>query len=248
MEQKTQFIIDTNGRIFREDSVRQEINPGEELYKAFTHGIFMKHPNFANIPGYGPAHMTYEMDRNIQYWSVPINTINFRTTFRTIKETGELYPSFGHKDQTAEPIMEIEWNKDDAMQSQDSQMHLRFVALIIGGRDGYHVSSHGHFLYAFDGRGVAWRLPVSNLYETCEICMGEYQSTAPTATEVVEKALAQFRKASWNSDLFTTHDSTHQMIRFKPLDKGFQTMPIQTRGWTTLCQKVSTAQLKYIDV
>lgn len=241
---KTQFVIEADGQIFREDINRIAVDPGDALQRAFTTGICTRVRNIMEIPGYGMAHMVYEADQVTQHWSIPMEKINFRTTFRA-NENGELYPTFAAANQTVEPIIEIEWDKAQAMSGQESTMNIRFIALVKATGEQWYVVDH--YLYAFDGRKTCYRLPIANLYDTCQICMGEYRSTANTALESVQKALAQFRTASWNSDLFYNESDIQKFIRFKPLEKGFQTLPIKS-GWTTSCQKIATAYLKFVEI
>ena len=244
----TEFIIDSEGKFFREDRTRYEIDPGDGLQRAFTKGVSCRIRNITEIPGYGPCHVVYENDTQTQHWSVPMNTINFRTSFAVVKteEGEEVFPTFKDKKDTSEPFMEIEWNKADAMSKQDSEMEIRFVALVKP--NGANYICVDHYLYAFDGRKAGYRLPIANLYETCQVCMGAYSSEAQTAVKAVEKALAQFRVASWNSDLFFDSGNLNRFIHFKPLEKGFQTLPILDGGWTTRCQKVSTGYMKFVEV
>jgi len=64
---------------------------------------------------------------------------------------------------------------------------------------------------------------------------------------VVQKAIQQFRTASWNADLFKNATDIWKFIRFKALDQGFATQPIIV-PWTTMCTKVNPAFLKFCHV
>lgn len=242
METKTEWIIDGEGKMFRRDITNMELDPGDGFQRVFSKGQIARFRNLMEIPGHGKCHMVYELDTGMQYWSIPMKTINFRTTFGVKGE--DLYPTFKPAE-SPEPVLEIEWDKEKAMAKQDSTMNIQFIAIVKFDGVGYYVSDH--YLFTFDGRSCCWRLPIANLYDTCQICMGEYSSFAVTAYDAVQKALAQFRKASWNADLFFSLDIIHQFVRFKALEKGFETLPI-IGGWTTHCSKISTAMLKYIEV
>jgi hypothetical protein len=247
-ETKTKFIIDAEGRFWREDTTIYDIEPGDQLQKAFTSGIVSRIRNVLNLPGHGHCHVVHELDSNTQHWSIPMNTINFKTTFgslETEKWGKELFPTFKANNDTEHPLIEIEWNKDEAMSKQESQMNIRFVVQIRPYDNEWHAVDH--YLYAFDGRNTAWRLPIANLYETAQVCMGDYNSRGATVVKVLEKAIAQLRTASWNSDLFYDTDSVQKFVHFKPLEKGFQTLPIEG-AWTKQCQKVVTAYLKFVEI
>lgn len=249
MEEKTRFIIDTEGRIFREHNTIEEIDPGEALQRAFTTNVVTTARDLMELPGYGPIHMVHQQSENAIHFSVPLETINFRTSFKAITADDgykdQMFPTFAHKD-SGEQIIEIEWNRADAMAKQEATMRIRFHVIIKPSPSGGW-SAVDHYLYAFDGRGVAYRLPLANLYNTCRVCMGEYNSRDPYALGTVQKALAQFRIAPWNSDLFESGHNIWEFVRFKALEKGFHTQPI-LKPWTTYCTKLSTATMKFCQV
>ncbi len=128
MEEKTQFIIDTEGRIFREYRQTEEIDPGDALQRAFTTNVVTTARNLMELPGYGPLHMVHQQAEQAVHFSVPLETINFRTTFKAITADegykDQLFPTFAHKD-SSEPIIEVEWNRADAMAKQDATMRIR---------------------------------------------------------------------------------------------------------------------------
>lgn len=247
METKSQFIVTPEG-FFREDITRREVMPSEALQKAFATTIVATTRDFLELPGHGLVHCVYEQATAIWHFSVPMETINFRTTFKPITEAtykDQLYPSFLHKD-SEETVMEIEWNRAEACSKQDAQCKIRFLVQVkqnAGG--GYY--AYDHYLFAFDGRGVAYRMPLANLYDTCQVCMGQYDSKTTSAMGSVIQALRQFRIAPWNSDLFRTPETVWKFVRFKALEKGFATQPI-VGSWTTLCERTSPPQLKFCQV
>ena len=242
-ENETNFLIDLEGRLYRQDTTYRELDPGEALQKAFTSGVVVRIRDLLELPGHGLCHMVYEVATMIQYWSIPMNELVLRTTFGV--NEGEFYPTFAPKDSPEVP-MEVVWNQATGMSEQGHSMEIRFVAEVgLNGAHGFYVRDH--YLFAFDERKAAYKLPLGNLYENCRLCMGDYDSTCSSATGSLVTALKQFRAAPWNSDLFSDEDIVHKFFRFKPLEKGFQTLPIQV-DWTTVCTKVSTANLKFIEV
>lgn len=248
METKFRFIITDAGAFFREDTTLREIMPGDALQKAFTTNIVSTSRNLLELPSHGPVHMVYEQQQATWHFSVPMETINFRTTFKPIineaKYKDQLYPTFGAKE-TKETLLEIEWNREKAASSQDALLKISLLVQVKMTGEGYY--AHDHYLFAFDGRGVAYRMPIANLFDTCQVCMGVYDSKSTTAVGSVILALRQFRSATWNADLFHSQDTVWRFIRFKALDKGFETQPI-VGAWTTLCEKVAPPQLKFCQV
>jgi hypothetical protein len=245
METKKQYIISETGQFFREDIMRKEILPGDALQKAFSTNIVVTTRGLMELPGHGQVHLIYEQATETWHFSVPMQTINFRTTFKPITTDegykDQLYPTFADAG-SKEPMMEIEWNKQDACISQSTSMNLVFLVQVKRDNGSYYAADH--YFYAFDDKKSAWRLPIANLYNTCQVCMGGYESTSTTAVGAVFNALRQFRSASWNEDLFNHGDSVWKFIRFKALKKGFETQPI-IDSWTSHCDKISTPQLKF---
>lgn len=248
----TEFVIDQEGNVYREDRTRRHINPGDELQKAFSAGHVTKLYNFMDVPGHSRSHLIYEEDTTTLYCMVRLTEINLRTSFSAGKneETGEseFYPTFGGPD-NPQPIIEIPWNLQAAFASQEAMPKVYFVAMLrpVSSASDARWRNVDHYLYAFDERKAAYRLPLANLYETCRVCMGDYASLSPTVLGAVLLALEQFRKASWNSDLFNDQEITRKVVRFKPLEKGFETLPV--RGtWTEYCDKVATANLKLLTL
>lgn len=250
MEEKTNFLIDTEGRIFRQYTQLEEIDPGDALQRAFTTNVTTTARNLMELPGHGPIHIVHQQAENAVHFSVPLETINFRTTFKAITADegykDQMFPTFEPKESSV-PVMDIEWNRADAMAKQDATMRIRFHVIVKPQAGLESWCAVDHYLYAFDGRGVAYRLPFANLYNTCRVCMGEYSSSSPYALGAVQKAIAQFRMAPWNADLFENHHNVWEFVRFKALEKGFHTQPI-LKPWTTYCGKIATATLKFCQV
>jgi hypothetical protein len=246
METKTQFFIGDNGSFYREDTTRREIIVGDELQKAFLSNITTTCRSLLELPSHGPVHMIYEHQSMTWHFSVPMQTINFRTTFKPLtkddKYKDQLYPTFHPKD-SAETPLEIEWNLGQAAASQDAVLQIRLLVQVKQDSPVRFVAVD-HYLFAFDGKNAAYRLPIANLFDTCQVCMGTYDSRATTALGSVVLALRQFRAASWNADLFHSPDEIWKFVRFKALDKGFETQPI-VGPWTKLCEKVAPPQVKF---
>lgn len=239
MPSETIFVIDVDGKIFRQTTTKDEIDPGAALAMAFAKGVKTKIRGICEIPGYGVANACIEQETGHQYWSLEINEIVFKTSFRTVEvKEGhrELVPDF--KVTSSEEIS-IPWDKNAAMASQGSDLHIMFMAHIKPGVSTFQCGKN--YLVAMDAKGATYRLPTSNVYNHGELCCGSFSSTSMTAAGSFRLALDQFRAAPWNADLTTSTNYEHisNFFHFKPMEKGFQTMPIKGK-WQTACQKIST--------
>ena len=244
MENKSRYIIDNEGQFFREDIVVTPIEPGPGLIKALTTGMSVRINNLVNLPEFGVANLAVE-ETGVQHWTVPMDVIHFNTNFlaKEDEQGSELVPKFAG-DTAANMV--IPWVVAKAWAGVGSVMRVRFVATITKNSAGvYYV--HKQYLLAYDEGGSAYRLPVSNLYDTCELCNGEYNSRSNTALEALQKSLTQFRLGSWNSDLFKDPDLVENFVRFRPLKEGFETLPTK-QVWTKYCRKVSPPIFKYVIV
>lgn len=240
-EQKSQFIISPEGLFYREDIHRYLIDPGPELEKLFKSTLSVKIPKLMVLPTWGTVSVAVD-ENAYQYWSVTVDEINFKTCFyvKGEGEAAELIPMF--RESPTNPAISIPWKVVDALKEQSKPMYLKFMAHII--QDGAAYKVHKQYLYAFDDSGNAYRLPISNLYDTCELCNGEYNSRSTTALECLSKALNQFRNSPWNSDLWKDSAIVENFIRFKPLETGFTTLPIKN-DWRKWCSKIATQLQKH---
>ncbi len=246
METKSQFIVTPEGAFFREDTTRYPIDPGPELAKTFMVGQSVKLKNFTTIPNWGNVSIAVQED-GVQHWTTAVEEIAFNTTYKTVGEGKEVevIPLFVADPSNQEPSMTIVWNRASAMNGQKEPMHIKFMATVNPRPAHGNFAVSKQYLFAFDDKQNAWRMPLSNLYNTCELCNGEYSSVAPTAFDSFMKALEQFRKSSWNSDLFINGATIANFVRFSPLKSGFVTLPIKAK-WQQWCTKVATTQSKQV--
>ena len=238
----TQFVIDLSGRFYRETIDRSPIDPGDALLKALSASApAVKLKNLFVMPGCGPVSVSIESGGR-QYWTVPLTEIVFRSTFKAVTtESGpEMYPSF----QKEGPNLSIAWNIAEAIAGKETPA-IRFVAQVVLSGGLYYVEKQ--HIYALSTDGNAYIMPMANVYNSGEICAGDYNSQSETAAGAVEKAIAQFRSAPYNRDLYeSAYESlTAKFFHFKPLQTGFQTLPI-VGDWWRLCEKVSVPLLKYV--
>jgi hypothetical protein len=236
------YRIDNEGRFYRERLISQEIEVTEAVAKAFQQTQpLVTIPNVAVLNGLDVG-VKYRPTEGTYYWSVDIKEIMLHTAFVKYGEGDEaiLVPKFDYdnKDKNA-VILSIPWKI-----VSDSEGFAPRVTLVVS------VGSHPlrclkQYLFAFDQRGVAWRLPMSNLYNTCELCSGEFDGCDNSQLGCVQKALDQFNRGVWNADLYIdSNETSSNFFRFKPLKDGFETLRINGK-WEALCSKVSTPTTKY---
>lgn len=128
--------------------------------------------------------------------------------------------------------MEIPWRMPD-------DMTVVLGITVVQSNRGFKLGKY--YLAAYDQKGATWRLPLCNLYDHLELCHGQEHGFHPTAMKALLTGLAQFRSSAWNSDLNGQFQQRNAplMFRFKPVNSGFEQLPIETATWTVLCQKVS---------
>lgn len=103
-------------------------------------------------------------------------------------------------------------------------------------------NNHRCHLMAFKEK-VAYRLPLPNLYDNGDICMGMFNGIGKTVAEAFTQSYDQFKKSEWNADLL---DNSRQigsdvMFKFDALEKTIESV-IHPDGfeWWKSCPKLST--------
>jgi hypothetical protein len=93
------------------------------------------------------------------------------------------------------------------------------------------------YLYCVDSRPEYWRLPLANIYEDGSICEGRPVNWFGSLLEAVADMLTTFDHSRWTSHLWTDHDKSQRMFRFKAIADGkFETLPCGS--WITMANKV----------
>lgn len=233
--QTTEHILDMNGKWYRETRNRVELEVGDALARAVATNISVDFRRLVDVPGYGPINVRFESAGD-SWWTLPIRSINFNTGFKVVD--GIFIPTFAISER-----MEVLWEQPET----DHTLAIVCVFHVSNSSDGPYVVHM--YLYAMDVDGRAYRMPLANLYEHCEFCLGPYNQNSESAVSVILETLNQFSKSPWNSaDLYDRNDQikTAQFFRFSPSENGFTTLPVATVDWRVLCDKVSTPQLKNI--
>ncbi len=95
------------------------------------------------------------------------------------------------------------------------------------------------WLIAYDKDKRAYKLPISNVYDDCAVCMGQFDGAAPTVSEAFSRALKQFGASDWNADLAGGTGNSDSLFRFKTKKDETESLP-PTAPWTSLCTVIST--------
>jgi hypothetical protein len=224
---KTQYIFDKDGRLFREDSTLREIRIGDEIARALCQDMSIKIKNVVTHEKWGAHSLCADVGGSC-WWTVSMPTLTLRCPF--IMKENIWVPQL---DNNEEPVTVQEWKAPNDM---------RLMFLVETRLSSGRVSKQNYtYLFAVSQDNNFWRLPLGNLFDECRVCLGNEEYFGLTHLEVVAKALEQLNNASWNADLWNTdkRNKTHALFRYKPLDKGFEQMPVSDdHHWTTYCYKI----------
>lgn len=178
----------------------------------------------------------------------------FMTTLKlncTFKITGEsiLRPIFINEDERlksgdAYPQFVAEWKVPETMRlmfaakvNPNSHPIWRFMT-------NYN---HGCMLIAWSGK-VAYRLPLPNLYDNCDMCTGKFEGIGKTVAGAFQRAVDQMEKSSWNSDLLeeVRQRNADELFQFKPMPDGtMQSIPY-VKDWKVLCPTAGNTNIEIL--
>lgn len=168
-------------------------------------------------------------------FTVPIDTITIRARFHMGADK-MMGPDFAARlVPTSVAPMVIDWK---------TPLNMKLYLMVSVAPTGSRLYVVNTFLFAMDKDKRVYRLPTSNVYEDCRVCMGDFDSTSDTHVDCISKAVTQFRTSDWNADLAHRGGSTSmewamKLFRFKPLEpEGFE-QQAPTEDWTKLCTKIS---------
>lgn len=228
-----EFVIRPDGSIVKRTTSEAPINILPAIAQAFQTDVRVRLDNVMNLaelgePLFGMASLNVTAKTRQMWWSVSVRTLNLHTHFVLVKD--KMLPDFSAQSGTE---MEIQW------QVPDEDMSVVLGIQMTMDRDGTYVLGK-HYLVAYDRSKRTYRLPLSNLYDHCELCHG--QSLEPHASMVAAlmTGLKQFRGSLWNKDLNGAFQQSNAplLFRWKPDNTGFVQLPSE-RPWPELCQKVA---------
>lgn len=230
MKTETLFNVTPQG-VERVEITRTTIDVGQQIAEQFASGVIRKVDRVAYIGGsFGFSGMATNKCDEI-WWTVQVVKLVINAPFIVIDDV--VSPSF---DGTG-PSVRLEWEVPETIR-------LRLSVCTITNRHG--INAGDQYLHAFDSVGIAYRLPVSNVYEDCRVCSGKFNSESSSHAESLKLALDQFERSPWNIDLYGASDkerkNTQRMFRFKPDKDKFEQLPMMIGSnyhWTSLCESVA---------
>ena len=226
-QNKVEFLIEGDGKIFRRDIVSREIRITNEITTALCKDVSITVKNLMATEKQGMISMRSEMGGSI-WWTVMLNHLNLRCPF--IMRDGFFVPQLDRDD---EPIITLPWEVPNSM---------RLVFLAETAFIGSRSRKQGYcYLFAIDENGDYYRLPLGNLYDECRICMGQEEFLSFDHLTTLNMVLEQFSNSEWNADLWTTERATQSMFRFVPDGTGFKQAVMAITPWTKLCAKIGHA-------
>lgn len=212
----------------------QEIDVQSSILAKFAQEQIHKHWNIMAGAAISPKligniHMTTRGEQVV--FTTQLSVLPLRARFVVDERDKCLVPAF---DSDSTPMF-LEW-------TPPSDMSLYLMVSM----SPHTVTPHEQFLVACCERGRHWRLPMTNIYENCRLCTGEYIADGQSYADAIGKALNQLVASDWQKDLRSaggpnTMANSKLMFRFKPREtEGFDQLPPKESDWTKLCVKVGT--------
>ncbi len=227
----TEFVLTETGAIMRRDINEREIDLSHKLVASLTKNSSVTIPRLFEVPEYGFATLTAKPGE--WYLSVPVSRLIIKAPWRLVE--GLLVPNFGGNN---DPVMTITWPVPD---------NIKVKIVVLAGLYDENVlyCMTNMWLFAFDERGAAYRLPLANIHDDCHVCHGQKDIIFPTLAEILSTCLKRFEISKYNADLWKSAEQTQQFFRMKPGHRdSFEAQPISV-DWTKLCIKVANQASKY---
>lgn len=115
--------------------------------------------------------------------------------------------------------MRFEWTPPEGVK-------VFFVAHVSPLESGAYRMLHALVFAAIDGHPGAFRLPLPNTYDSCEICLGESRvPAAESLSQVWSRNHEVYRMASYNTDLLSDHIMNSAPAVFAFSKEGYQSGP-----------------------
>ncbi|HEV2695858.1 MAG TPA: hypothetical protein VG347_23415, partial [Verrucomicrobiae bacterium] len=223
--EKIEIVLRDNGTLTERTIRERDLRAEGEVLDALTADVTRQQRNVMTIPDWGLAHANVGLSDTI--WSVPIDRLPLKARFRLIN--GVLVPMFAS---TTDLEMPLVWRPPT---------EVKLVFVVRTELMGDLTAVQGNWLFALNADKNGYRLPLPNLHDECTICTGEFETGYDTDQAAIIASLKQFDQSKWNSDLMRTVAQSQKFFRFQPTNETFTTLPIDSKEWTGLCDKVSSA-------
>lgn len=132
-------------------------------------------------------------------------------------------------------------NKMEVLWKPPADMAMSLLVTVYRG-DGGSWWCDKCYLVAYDRDGVAYRMPVANVFDDTSLCTGEYSRTGATIQDLIRVSYVQFRESPWNADLYSSKSDefkirTTKLFRWRANNEGFEQIAPE-QAWQTLCERV----------
>jgi hypothetical protein len=237
-----EILLSDDGRVFRREIVQREVVMDEAaVFAAMKEGQKTKIRD-ALLVGKMPTGLCIVCDKTttIQtYATIPLKFVRFNTGFRMV---GDVVVPVFEKPTSSTPRFNVDWDLDKACAGK-----VRLWFLVKTKSDA---GNPNHYIYecylaATSTSNKTYRIPLSNVYDDCKVCMGDYNTEHPTLQQALDAALEQFLTSPWNADLRKSSEKSDAFFRFKPENAGFETLPVVGQ-WNNLCERVELPALEFL--
>lgn len=234
----TLVCLSDDGRVFRLPLNPLEVAVDEDaIFSAIREGQKTK-INDALLVGKLPTSLCVKTNKETtEIWAtIPLPFVRFNSSFRA---TGEAMVPVFDRPSPDVPQFNVDWNVDVACNGKIKLWFMVGTQHIIGGRTHAIKTC---YIVATSNTNRCYRIPLSNVYDDCKICMGEFDTTHPRLDAALEAALGQLLASPWNSDLRKPSEKSDAFFRFKLKNDGYKTLPCIGQ-WNNLCERVSVPVL-----
>lgn len=237
-----EILLSDDGRLFRRTVIQAEVVIDDaSVFSAIKEGQRTKIRD-ALFVGKEPTGLCVRTDKTA--WvnviaTIPMRFVRLNTNFRM--EDKVMVPVFT-KPEAHIPRFNADWDVGIAC-SGKVKLWLMVQTRHQPGDAMHHIREC--YLAATSGSNKTYRIPLSNIYDDCRICMGDTWNgkQQPTLPQALEAALAQFLNSPWNSDLSKVRSKSDAFFRFNPENEGLVTLPVNGQ-WNNLCERVSVPALE----
>ncbi len=242
MKEKNYVVLNQDGTVEYVTEQRSQRNLTEDVINQISAKATRRLKDVF-LSGEDPVGVICNDSQTFAYKFIKVLKINC-----TFKVTGEtiLRPIFINKDQKLEsgdayPQFVAEW-------LVPKDMKLMFAAKIKNdGANIYTDYNHGCMLIAWSGKS-AYRLPLPNLYDNCDMCTGNFSGIGKSIQEAFAKAVEQMDKSEWNSDLLDgmRQRNADELFKFNPMPDGSMACIPYTGDWKALCPKAGNVNIELL--
>ena len=234
MSNQIKYQIESDGTLYRVEIRKDQVTVLPSIIKEFQSQMTFRVPSLMDFDNafYGQSGIVVNSATpDALTWSVRVRTLNLNCWWQTADKI--VFPDFACAVSSTQ--MELPWRAPDSMR----------LMLVVGAqRDSYGWQLQKHYLVAYDNVAKMFRLPLSNLYDHCELCHGQDAARHPSALKAMQVAMEGFKNSQWNSDLYSTTNvgNTKSIFGFDPDNTGFKQRTVPTT-WTDFCKKVANDYL-----